>query len=119
MYMRHLFRSLLLALLICSPSLAQLQPPTTAPAARRGGRGPAGPPIKVDADHGDWNYRTGEPVKFSVTAPAGTAITYPIGLEMMPAESKTAVIPESGTLVLDGGTLKEPGFLRCIVTTQG
>jgi cephalosporin-C deacetylase len=38
---------------------------------------------------------------------------------MMPAESKSAAIPENGVLILDGGTMKEPGFLRCVVTAVG
>ena len=72
--------------------------------------------ITVTADHDDWNYQPGQPVTFTVTAPAGTNVSYTIGPEMMPAEAKDAVIPESGSLVLAGGTLQEPGFLRCIVT---
>lgn len=113
--MRHHLARLVLVAMLCSPVLAQNQP-ATGPGARRG---PAGPAIKVSADHADWNYKPGEMVKFTISAPAGTAVTYTIGPEMMPAESKSAVIPESGTLVLDGGTMKEPGFLRCIVTAQG
>jgi cephalosporin-C deacetylase-like acetyl esterase len=38
---------------------------------------------------------------------------------MMPAESHSAVVPPSGTLVIEGGTLEKPGFLRCVVTAQG
>jgi cephalosporin-C deacetylase len=125
MRMRNLLSILALAAIISSQGLAQTQPrgtatatgPATAsqPPARRGGRGAPAPAIKVTADHADWNYLPGEPVKFTVTAPAGTAIKYTIGPEMMPAESKSAVIPEGGTLVLEGGTMKEPGFLRCVV----
>jgi cephalosporin-C deacetylase-like acetyl esterase len=102
---------------------AQTQPSATTssqPAARgRGGRGPALPAIAVTADHADWNYVPGETAKFIVTAPAGTAITYTVGPEMMPAQSKTATIPEAGKLEIDGGTMKDPGFLRCAVTAQG
>lgn len=116
----------LLAAFLCSSAFAQTPPspaapatppsPAAAPGAR--GRGPAGPQVKitVTADHDDWNYQLGQPVKFTVTGPAGTNISYTIGPEMMPAEAKAAVIPESGSLVLEGGTLREPGFLRCIVT---
>ncbi len=91
----------------------------TTTAGRRGARGPAGPQVKVTADHRDWNYLPGETVKYTVMAPAGTKITYTIGPDMMPAESKSAVIPESGSLELDGGTMKDPGFLRCVVTAAG
>lgn len=132
--MKSPFILLFIAALIGSPGFAQPQPAapatpaataapavpatTTAPIGRRGLRGPAGPPITVTADHSDWNYVPGEDVKFTITAPAGTNIAYTIGPEMMPAESKSAVIPDSGSLVIDGGTMKEPGFLRCIATSM-
>ncbi len=130
MQTRNALSVLALAVILTSSAVAQVQPPATAPATAsqptvgggRGGargRGPAAPPIKVTADHPDWNYLPGETAKFSISAPAGTNITYTIGPEMMPAESKKAVIPETGTLTLDGGTLKDPGFLRCIVTATG
>mgnify|MGYP001554099396 CR=1 FL=1 len=94
-------------------------PRPAGPGAPARGRRPAGPPVKVTADHDDWNYRLGEPVTFTVVAPAGTELSYTIGPEMMPAEARTAVVPEGGSLVLAGGTLNEPGFLRCIVTAKG
>ena len=81
-------------------------------------------PVQVTCDHPDWNYLPGQPVKFTITVTSGAApaagatVTYSIGLEMMPAEKKTAVTPASGVLVLDGGTLLEPGFLRCIATIE-
>ena len=81
-------------------------------------------PVQVSCDHADWNYTPGQPVKFTVKVTAGNGpvggatVTYSIGLEMTPAEKKTAVTAADGTLVLDGGTLKEPGFLRCIATVD-
>jgi cephalosporin-C deacetylase-like acetyl esterase len=36
---------------------------------------------------------------------------------MQPAVTKTAVVPADG-FVIDAGTLSQPGFLRCTVTTQ-
>lgn len=116
--MRNRFTLLfILAALMASPCLAQTQP-TTAPGARRG-RGPAGPPITVTLDHADWNYRTGETAKFTIAAPAGTSVNYTVGKEMMPAEAKSAVVPEDGKLVVDGGTMNEPGFVRLSATAQG
>ncbi len=111
-----------LTILFMATGLAQTLPqsaPATQPAARRGFRGPALPPLAITADHPDWNYTPGDPVKFLITAPAGTRITYTLGLEMMPAESQNATVPESGTLSLDGGTLQKPGFLRCIANAPG
>ena len=117
--MKHRFTLLILALFICFSCLAQNQTTTIAPAALRGRRGFAGPQIQVTADHADWNYIPGETVKFTVTGPTGTTVNYTIGPEMMPTESKSAIIPKNNILVLDGGTMKEPGFLRCVVTAVG
>jgi len=44
-------------------------------------------------------------------------VTYTTGPDMFPGEKKTAAMPLTG-LVIDAGTMKEPGFLRCIVTAQ-
>jgi cephalosporin-C deacetylase-like acetyl esterase len=79
--------------------------------------------IQVIPDRPDWTYALGEPVKFQVRVSAGTdgtrlqPIRYRVGPEMMPAEDKTAMIPPEG-LSIDGGTLREPGFLRCTVTAE-
>jgi cephalosporin-C deacetylase len=75
--------------------------------------------IKVTADHPDWLYAPGEPVKFTITAKPGTAITYTVGPEMMRPPQQKTTMPESGTLVVDGGTLQAPGFLRCTATGGG
>lgn len=79
--------------------------------------------VRVRPDHADWIYALGESVKFQVTVagtepPAGRVrIKYQLGPEQMPAEEKTAVVPAEG-LTIDGGTLREPGFLRCLVTAE-
>jgi len=79
--------------------------------------------IQVRLDHPNWTYALDEPVKFRVTLvaddePVGdVTVKYQVGLEMLPAEQKTAVVPAEG-LTIDGGTLHEPGFLRCIVTAE-
>src|SRR5262245_21690024 len=75
--------------------------------------------IKVTADHADWVYAPGEPVKFTIAAKPGATIGYSIGPEMMRPPQQKATIPESGTLTLEGGTLNTPGFLRCTVTGDG
>jgi cephalosporin-C deacetylase len=120
--MKHFSVVIAMLVVLLSMCLAQQATvPSSQPGTARGALGPggpAGPAIKVSADHADWNYVPGEPVKFTIAAPAGTTVNYTIGPEMMPAESKSAVIPEGGTLIVEGGTLKEPGFLRCVVTLQ-
>jgi cephalosporin-C deacetylase len=76
--------------------------------------------IHVAPDHRDWTYRVGEPAHFKVTVTADNEpikdlpITYSIGPELMPAPTQTAQLPLEG-VVLDGGTLQQPGFIRCVV----
>lgn len=79
--------------------------------------------VRVAPDHGDWTYRVGEPVRFRVTVVAdnvpveGVTVSYTAGQEQRPVEKRTAAVPPGG-LVIEAGTLQEPGFLRCIVTAR-
>ena len=80
--------------------------------------------VRVSTDHADWRYQPGQPVRFHITAIqdghplAGVKVTYKIGPEMMPPKiDQTIALPASG-LTVDGGTLNEPGFLRCIATVE-
>ncbi|HEU0120881.1 MAG TPA: acetylxylan esterase [Bryobacteraceae bacterium] len=80
--------------------------------------------LRVTTDHANWLYQPGQPVRFHITAIQdghplpGARVTYKIGPEMMPPKiEQTAALPASG-LTVDGGTLSEPGFLRCIVTLE-
>ena len=79
--------------------------------------------VHVAPDHRDWTYKVDEPARFKITVTAdnepieNVAISYSVGQEMQPAASKTAQVPADG-LVIDGGTMKEPGFIRCIVTAD-
>lgn len=79
--------------------------------------------VRVAPDHRDWTYRLGEPTKFSVAVTADNvpiddvSVTYTIGPDMFPGAKQTAALPLQG-LVIDGGTMTVPGFLRCIVTTE-
>ncbi|MBL9203055.1 MAG: acetylxylan esterase, partial [Opitutaceae bacterium] len=76
--------------------------------------------LRITPDRPDWKYAPGEPVKFHVSLPGATegiAVRYRLGPEMMPAEERAATVPPAG-LTIDGGTLPEPGFLRCVVTAE-
>jgi len=79
--------------------------------------------VRVAPDHRDWTYQVGEPARFKITVTAdnepidGVTVSYKLGPEMMPAPATTAAVPLEG-LVIDGGTLAQPGFLRCTVTTE-
>jgi len=79
--------------------------------------------VRVAPDHRDWTYQLGEPARFRIMVTADNepidAITvrYTVGPELMPSESKTAVLPLDG-LVIEGGTMQVPGFIRCAVETK-
>ena len=80
--------------------------------------------IHVSTDHADWRYDPGQPVRFRIVAVqdgqplSGLEVTYRIGPEMMPPKTKQTVALPADGLVVEGGTLTEPGFLRCIVTLE-
>jgi len=78
--------------------------------------------ITITLNHSDWNYNTGEKAIFSIAIlQAGMPVSnvlmhYEIGEERMaPFISKNGLSTEN-KLVVNGGTLSKPGFLRCIVT---
>lgn len=79
--------------------------------------------VVVAPDHRDWTYKLGESAHFAVSVTAdnepidNASVTYTVGPDLYPGEKKTAALPLSG-LSIDGGTMKDPGFLRCIVTAQ-
>lgn len=76
--------------------------------------------VRVAPDRAGWTYAVGEPVKFLVAVTAdnqaldGVTVRYKVGPEMLPAEERTATVPAGG-LMIDGGTLDQPGFVRCSV----
>lgn len=78
--------------------------------------------VTVAADHADWTYKPGEKTRLliSVTrnseAVPNAFVRYEIGPEMMPPVKRDSLILKSGETMIDGGTLTEPGFLRCKVT---
>jgi cephalosporin-C deacetylase len=80
--------------------------------------------VRVSTDRPDWRYEPGQAVRFRIAAVqdghplAGVKVTYRIGPEMMPPKfDQTVILPAEG-LVVEGGTLNEPGFLRCIATVE-
>jgi cephalosporin-C deacetylase len=76
--------------------------------------------VIVAPDRTDWTYKPGDKVKFTISVlksgnPVQNAsVRYEIGPEQMPPTAKESRSLPTGTLTLDGGTLKTPGFLRCI-----
>ena len=94
------------------------------------GQPPAMPPVEkmikvsVAPDHADWTYKTGEKVKFRVQITKNSEplqnvnVKYEVGPEMMPAVKKDSLQLKEGYLIIEGGTMKEPGFLRCTVVAE-
>ncbi len=80
--------------------------------------------VVVAPDHQDWVYKTGENVKFSISVYQNgnllknTAIRYEIGPEKMDPVKKDSLNLPTGVLAVNGGTMKTPGFLRCIVVAK-
>lgn len=78
--------------------------------------------IVLAPDHADWIYKVGEKVKFSVQVFEhgnllhNVPLKYEIEPERMEPVKKDSVVLRNGQLTIDGGTMKQPGFLRCIVT---
>ena len=80
--------------------------------------------LVVAPDHQDWLYKTGENVKFSIAVYQygnlikNAAIRYEIGPEKMDPVKKDSLNLPTGVLSVDGGTMKIPGFLRCLVVAR-
>lgn len=79
--------------------------------------------VSVVPDRVDWSYAIGAPARFRVTVTrdghglVGTPVKLACGPEQMPPVVEKAATVGADGLVVDGGTMKEPGFLRCAVTT--
>jgi len=80
--------------------------------------------VIVAPDHNDWLYRTGEDVNFRITVLKdgnplkNVSIQYDIKPEMMESLKTGSVELNNDFVTIDGGTLKEPGFLRCWASVE-
>ena len=80
--------------------------------------------IRVSLNKDNWVYELNQPVKYEVSVTlnnkqvAGLPIKYACGLEQMPPTIEKTFTTTNQSLMIDAGTLKEPGFLRCIVTME-
>src|SRR5690606_23169471 len=78
--------------------------------------------VIVGPDHVDWTYKPGETAKFNVMVIRDgnlikdVTVSYKVGPEKMdPTKTEDNVVLKKGTLTIDGGTMRTPGFLRCEV----
>lgn len=80
--------------------------------------------VRVSLDKANWLYELNEPTKFTISTTlnnsqvAGLPLKYSCGAEMMPPTIEKTVTTSGQPLTIDGGTLKEAGFLRCIATVE-
>lgn len=79
--------------------------------------------IMLAPERADWTYKTGDPVNFTVSIfkngnPLKDIwIRYETGPERMPAQVKDSIKLGKNAVVIKGGTMRQPGFLRCFVET--
>ena len=80
--------------------------------------------IRVAPDRDDWTYELNQPVKFTVSVTlnnrpaAGLPVKYSCGPEQMPPTIEKALTTSAESFFIEAGTMKEPGFLRCLVTLE-
>jgi cephalosporin-C deacetylase-like acetyl esterase len=80
--------------------------------------------IIVAPDHTDWTYKVNEKVKFNISVlqegnlVKGVKLVYQTGLEKMEPDKRDSLVLTSGITTIDAGTLKFPGFLRCVATVK-
>lgn len=78
--------------------------------------------IIVSPDHANWVYKPGEKASFQVAVMKNSEllqnikIKYEFGPEMMTPTKRDSVVSKDGQFKIEGGTMKEPGFLRCKVS---
>ncbi|MFT3751547.1 MAG: acetylxylan esterase [Paludibacter sp.] len=77
--------------------------------------------VLIAPDHSDLLYKKGEPVKFNVSVLKNSipvkdvAVRYEISEDMMQPLKTGKCTLKDGTLAINAGTMKKPGFLRCQV----
>jgi len=80
--------------------------------------------VTVTPDHPDWTYQPGEAVRFRVDVirdghqVTGATVKYGVGPETMPPSTEATAVVGTAPLMIDGGTMKEPGFLRLVATAD-
>lgn len=75
--------------------------------------------IVVAPDHADWLYKPGESAKFRISVLKNSEpvqnvkIRYEFGPEMMTPTKMDSALAKEGQFMINAGTMKEAGFLRC------
>ncbi len=80
--------------------------------------------IRVTPEHTNWTYKPGEKARFIVSVTQsglpvqGAKVRYAVMPEKMAAVSSGPLTLKEGKTVIDGGTMKTAGFLRCEVYAE-
>jgi cephalosporin-C deacetylase-like acetyl esterase len=80
--------------------------------------------VRVTPNETDWTYELNQPARFQIDVTlngnqvAGLPLKYACGLEAMPPLMEKTAMTTPQSLTIEGGSLKEPGFLRCIATVE-
>ncbi len=75
--------------------------------------------VQVTPDHADWLYKPGEKVRFNIAVlrcdipQSGIEVRYEISEDMMTPHITKTVKTDGGKVIVDAGTMKKEGFLRC------
>ncbi|HQS51513.1 MAG: acetylxylan esterase [Sphingobacteriales bacterium 17-39-43] len=80
--------------------------------------------VIIGPDHPNWVYKVGEPVKFNVSVLQygnplkNVKVVYELGPEKMSPEKRDSMQLSNGLTTIVAGTMKTPGFYRCVVTAE-
>lgn len=80
--------------------------------------------IRVAPERADWTYNLKQTAKFTIAVTlnnnqiAGIPVKYSCGQERMPPTIEKTYTTTAQVLTIDGGTLNDAGFLRCIATFE-
>lgn len=80
--------------------------------------------VEIVPDKQDWTYKVGEHAKFTLRVIrahhplTNVELSYAIGPEKMKAVITGKSNMENGTITIDGGTMKTPGFTTCTATAE-
>jgi cephalosporin-C deacetylase len=80
--------------------------------------------VIIGPDHPNWVYKVGEMVKFNVSVLQygnplkNVKVVYELGPEKMNPEKRDSMQLSNGVTTIDAGTMRTPGFYRCVVTVE-
>ena len=78
--------------------------------------------IVITPDHGNWEYKLGEPATFSIQVlkfgvpQKNLMVKYQIGPERMKPFQADSIMLQNNSFTTKGFAMKDPGFMRCVAT---